>query len=315
MVKRHKPSLEDCVDAIIARDSGMPYEHVLKAFDISPNQFFFAAKKDIRDYIKNTSGDTKTRLNEIANSPPRTIELFNMGQKVVETQYDSLMNGNQSRLWHGTLVNRANVNTLIYYALGFHNPLLRSNKRREVIEGVKNLSSDLQAYLQSLKLSGLMGNLFHNSPVTILKIFNQAYQDKTGDKSLYDLSQPEHLHRWVMFKAPQGYWKEGVHTKEAVYHTLTEMNPELASDNRDRVIQAVQIIPSNLYECLVSNGLSGLLDQKVAIPSILTIFDRAYQERTGNPGLFDSNQNIYLELNSEPRIPSGARTKICRKKI
>jgi hypothetical protein len=47
-------------------------------------------------------------------------------------------------------------------------------------------------------------------------------------------------------------------------------------------------------------GLIGLHNDRegvrISIPDFFNYFDRGYKERTGNPGLFDASQTIYLQV-------------------
>jgi len=301
---RRKPNLEDFVDAIIARDEGMSYPGVLDAFGITPNRFYRAGKRDISDYIGHTSGDTKRQLIDITNNISRTRELFNMGEQFIRKQYDNLMSGHLSRFCDGTSIHPRNIESLVYYALIFHNPRLASTDRTGVIECVKNLPTNLNRYLYSIGLGGLMVAFEKenkNSPFAVLEIFDNAYQRKTGDKSLFDLNQKNHLHIWGdNFKAPRSYWQNPINVEGAIYHILTENNPKLASIERAEVIEGVKNLPTNLTRYLHSIGLGGLMinasgkENKNSPLAVLEIFDKVYQRKTGDKSLFDLNQEKHL---------------------
>ena len=116
---------------------------------------------------------------------------------------------------------------------------------------------------------------------------------------MFDLTQKEHLHK-RFFKAPNSYWQNPANVEEAVYHTLTEDNPKLASGNRKKVIQAIKNLPFNLKDYLRSLGLGGLMikafeKEKQDSPlAVLEVFNRVYQRETGDVNLFDLNQKDHL---------------------
>jgi len=209
--------------------------------------------------------------------------------------------------------NQANVEEAVYHTLIENCPELASQKREEVIEGIKGLPSNLGDYLRSIGLGGLMHKAFEkgkeDSPLAVLEVFDGVYQRKTGDVSLFDLSQDEHVHRWGdNFYAPRSYWQNQANVEEAVYHTLTENCPELASQNREEVIEGIKGLPIKLQDYLHSIGLGGLMNVafekgKQGSPlAVLEVFDQVYQEKTGNPSLFDKTQGDYLEVETRNRL-------------
>ncbi|PIN86428.1 hypothetical protein COV19_05080 [Candidatus Woesearchaeota archaeon CG10_big_fil_rev_8_21_14_0_10_44_13] len=205
MRPKYNPTIEDCIEAIIARDRGMPYPEVLKTFELTPNKFARTISMELGSYIALTSGERRKILEGIISDPERRRELFNMGEEFVKEQYDRIQGRihreKQSHFYHGTHFHPKNVDALVYYALTSNNPSLSSNCRNVVIEGIKNLPLDLAKYFMKIGLRGLMSNEIAcrgkaDSPLAILKIFDKVYRQKTGDASLFDLSQKEHLHRW-----------------------------------------------------------------------------------------------------------------------
>ena len=93
--------------------------------------------------------------------------------------------------------NPINVENAVYHVLTENNPLLTFLKREEVITGIQNLPTNLQGYLHSIGLWGLMKSAFEkgklDSPLAVLQVFDSAYQRKTGDKSLFETTQPTYL--------------------------------------------------------------------------------------------------------------------------
>jgi hypothetical protein len=296
-----KPTLEDYVDAIITRDGGMPYEEVLNLFNLIPNQFNIAVTRNLDDYIILTRGKSQKQLIEIAENSERKQELFHMSEKFIERQYDAIMAGKQSILFRGTLEHPENIRVLAYYALTSHNPQLASKSRIKVIKAIKELPSRLEKYMHTIELGGLMTSALNGSPLALLELFDEVYQRKTGDSSLFDLSQKQHLHRWGGdFKAPQSYWRDQANAEEAIYHALTEHNPKLASQDRKKVVAAVKRLPSNLQSYLYSIGLNGVMmnafreGERDSPLAVLMLFDKVYQDKTGDSSLFNLSRKYHL---------------------
>jgi len=309
----NRQQLEDRISAILDRDDGMNYTTVLARYHLTPNQFNYAVTRKLDEFIDFSVKETKETLEAIEGDVNRQRELFDMGEAFIKAQYDRVMAGTQGCFYYGSLAHPENINSLVYYALKYHNPQLASSNRKEVIEGIKGLPSNLGDYLYSIGLDGLMQNAFEkgkkNSPLAVLEVFDGVYQRKTGDVSLFDLSQDEHVHKWGdNFSAPQSYWQNQANVKEAVYHTLTENCPELASQNRKEVIEGIKGLPIKLKDYFSSLKLSGLMqmglgeEKKDSPLAVLEVFDQVYQEKTGNPSLFDKTQGDYLEIGTRNRL-------------
>jgi len=301
MTRRRTPSLEDRIDAIIARDSGMPYETVLNTFDISAGQFAIALLRDLSDYIGFAQGEDRIRLEEIRKNKQRKIALFTMSEDFLKKQYDAIKSGEQYRFLNGTYKSPQNVEFIIYYAMVQSRPQLMSGDRKEVVETIKSLNG-LKDYFFSIGLASLLENM--SKPISsskALMIFDEAYQKRRNDKSLFDLDQKEHLHPWGdNYNAPRSYWRDPMTIHATVYHLLTENNPQLASISRSEVIDGIKKLPRNLFEYLASLGIGAMMANwpkklRAWSPSVvLNIFDWAYQERTGDKSLFDLDEKQHL---------------------
>jgi len=300
-----KPTLDDYVGAVLDRDSDMPYAEVLEIYGITPNQFLRAINHDLSDLINTTSGGTRRILQEIQSDNNRKVELFRMGEEFVQQQYLNVRNKRQKRIYGGTYYHPENTEHLVYFALTHNNQELASVNRTEVIEGVKSLPTNLAEYFHGIGLAGLMTNAFgkgeNNSPLAVLRVFDNVYQRKTGDASLFDLSQEEHLHEWEKDRStPQSYWKKRDNVERAVYHTLTENNPKLTYTNRVKVIEGIKSLPTNLLDYFHSLGLIGLMSnafgkgERGSPLAVLKVFDKAYQRTTGDISLFDLSQEDHL---------------------
>ena len=96
--------------------------------------------------------------------------------------------------------------------------------------------------------------------------------------------------------------------EEAVYHILTEQNPRLLSQNRGEVTEGIKGLPGDLQDYLHSIGLAGLMTvafekgEQSSPLAVLRAFDRAYQRKTGNAGLFDQTQQYNLRFDGRKRL-------------
>ena len=301
MARRKKSdNLTNKISAILERDSGMPYTQVLASHDLTPDQFaisVFRAHNDLRERYD--------EVKDIVGAPSKVSELFDMGEEFVKGQYDRLMgripDQTQSKYYQGTFQNSKNIDALIYHALSSNNPKLASEDRGEVINGIKSLPTNLVDYFRSIQLSGLMAQIFQDSPLLVLEKFDQIYQEKTNQPSLFDLSQENHLHRWGdTFIAPSAYWHDINNLKEAVYHTLTEAYAELKNSSREKVIEKLENLTIFNKDFLRGLGLRGVLAAEVEQGKkdsplfALEYFDLAYQEQTGDNSLFDLNEKHHI---------------------
>lgn len=211
--------------------------------------------------------------------------------------------------------NPVNVENAVYHVLTENNAILVSTNRAEVISGIKKLPLNLKEYFISLGLSGLMSRGFEkgdqDSPLTVLKAFDRAYQRETRDVSLFDLSQAEHLHEWGDYL--ESGKKMKVHfvpqrnphdIETAVYHELTERNPQLASHERAEVVLGLLNLRSHLTKYFSSIGLVWVIRNTLPHPSIaiLEAFDRVYQRETRDTSLFDRTQKYHLAITSRNRL-------------
>lgn len=314
MVK--KSPLENYIWAILDRDHGISYPEILEKFQLSPNQFSLAVSSRLDKIIELASAKEKVTLEEIASDQQRRTELFRMGEEFIRAQYIDLMSKRPNTLkylYMGTLVHPENIELLVYVALTHHHPELASPDRSEIVSGMNNLPSNLEVYLVSIGLGGLMTHAFNKreigSPLAVIKVFDKVYQAKTGDVSLFDLSQKEHLHEWgIGHKAPSNYWKDSANVERALYHTLIEHNPQLASRNRSKVISGIKNLPTNLQDYFYSIKLGGVMQHAFELGEIyspravLRIFDIVYQRETGNKSLFDQRHRNYLNFGPGNRL-------------
>jgi len=298
-MKRKRLALDDYINAVLDRDRGIPYLMVLDRHDLTPEQFFRAVKR-IDSFIEQSSGKVRKTLEKISSDESRQRELFDMGEEFAREQYDQLSQGAINRLYSGTRLHPKNVRELIYYALISENPKLKSRNRKKVIEGIKELPKNLKEYFSKRKLRGATERL-GDSSLAILREFDKAYQEKTGDASLFDLRQKYHLHEWGdQFNAPLAYWHYSENVEKAVYHTLAERCPSLTLKDRNKVIQGIKRLPYDLLNYFRIIGLGGLMmcafeGKKRDSPlAVLEVFDRVYMRETGDTSLFDLSQPEHL---------------------
>jgi hypothetical protein len=311
-----KEDLEDRLNAIIARDSGMPYPEVLETFNLEPNQFGRAVLIDLEVYLNMAEGSIHDQVLRIKSDESRRIKMFDMGEEFIRDLYSRVKSGEVRRIYTGTLVHPRNREFLAYYALVASNPLIGSNDRAEVIKGIKELTRNLKAYLHKVGLKGLMismeGPGEKDSPLAVLRLFDKVYQEKTHDKSLFDLSQEEHLHPWGdVNEAPQGYLKDKVRLRDAVYHRLPEQIHAFKSRDRTDLVNAINQLSNrssdqlyDLLKMLINGKQTGLTNGSVL--ELIKLFDEAYQLETKGKSLFDLNEPIHAhEWEVGGRTPSN----------
>lgn len=306
-----KPTLWQKVDAILGKYQGISYSGVLETYGLTPNQFARVVRQELSDLIEATSGDTRTTLEEIRSDEDKVKNLFRMNEGFIKGQYDKIRGKSQKQFYDGTYAHPENVKVLVYYALTVNNPKLALTSRSEVIEAINTLPSDLGDYIQKIKLGGLMGNAFKEeekgSPLAVLKVFDQVYQEKTEGASLFDLSQEDHLHEWGdKFRAPRSYWENSDNVENAIYHILTthnfdkKLNSQIASTSRSEVIEAINSLPPDLKDYFQSIGLRPVMlqgfgeEERLSPLAILKAFDRIYQRKTKDASLFDLSQEEHL---------------------
>jgi len=302
-------NIEDRIAAILDRDRGVPYTRVLEKYDLTPNQFSRAINRNLSYLIQNAPGNDKKVLEDIAKDEDKKRELFIMEDEFLQQQYlriqGKITGEKQNKFHDGTLKHSKNIENIIYFALTYNNPKLASKNREEVIQEIKNLNVNLQNYFHNIGLSGVMTNGFEegeqDSPLAVIKVFNKLYQEKTGDVSLFDLSQKIHLHEWdIGYHAPNKYWNDPDNVKKAMYHIFSEQNPDLVSKNRKKVIKGINKLPSKLWKYFCSIGLIGpmsktYLEGKNRSPfAMIKVLDSIYREKTGDVSLFDLNHEIHL---------------------
>lgn len=325
------------VRAIIDRDNGIPYSGVLERQSITPNVFYRGIDK-IGVLITGLGrGYERRTLEEIAADPQRKKELFNMGEEFIIEQCRRVSAGTLTKLYDGTFKHPDNLKHLIYHRLIKRRPNMASH-RDKVIASIKRMPSNLGDYLKEVVGSSALSYMAGaaQSPLRVLKIFDEVYQEKTKDASLFDLSAKKHIHEWCyIIKAPRNFWSDYENVKTAVYHTLTETHPKLGSNDRGVVLKEIRALPENLQEYFSSIGLWGVMICpfiKGSPSRVIEIFDQGYQDKTGDASLFDLTQEhmhlwdfasdfwhsyenrkiavSHILIEEHPRLANGTRSEV-----
>ena len=314
MTNKMRQTLEyriNTINAIVARDGGLPYTEVLERYGILPIQFYKAVHRAVikpRSFGLPVDKDTQQILEEIRSSTDRQSELFRMEEELIQNEYDKtfgrVVEKPQKKVPPGTMMHPQNRVFLVYHAINSSNPELKSaienNDRMEVIYLIRKMPKHLTNYFYNLALGALMNNTSY-----ILELFDTGYQQKTGDVSLFNLSHRLHLHKWhENFNAPRHYWKNPSNVEEAVYHTLTENHPELLSNERREIIREILLFPDSLYSHFQALGLAGLMGSGLNNSSraILEVFDKVYQRERNEHSLFDRKQEHHIEFDGNNRL-------------
>ncbi len=258
-------------------------------------------QKDLYDiYLRGLMVNT-TCGNGKSNSPMAVLELFDRGYRELTGDPASLFDLTHEVHLHKWMdccakmpVKYWNDDTrdnAIYHTLCDKHESLRSKDRKMVVGGLLWLAdehSDLGNYFASIGLNGAMSS-FENgkskSPLAVFESFGRGYQKATGDNaSLFNLEQEFHLHWWgTAFKAPQRYVKKTEDVETAIFHTLTEKHPVLATPDREAVKREIRQMPNQLHEYFKKTlDLGGIMQQgfpkgKTVSPrAVLEVYDRVW---------------------------------------
>ena len=129
--------------------------------------------------------------------------LFELSEKVHIHEWDPIFKSPNSYWRVDGEMNKDNVKRVVLHAiteaLQVANPNLKINNQIEVTEGIGHFPTYLARYFHSLDLAGLMKHAFdkmdRDSPLAVLEIFDEAYQEEKGHASLFDQNQPVYLNK------------------------------------------------------------------------------------------------------------------------
>ncbi len=294
-----------CIDAVLARDSGMPYHIVLETFSINPREFWQQAQR-IEDVILEAGGTVQVQLEQIAKYPQRRVQLFQMVPEYLRELYAQVRSNRLPEFPRGTFLHHENTEFLVYHALVQQIPDLNSNDRQTVIAAIYSLPYDLYDYLRTLKLRSALDSHLDESPRKILDIIDKKYMERTGNKSLFDLRSKHHIHEWDHFKLPQNYWRNQRNIDVCVYHVLLEnvIKPHNSMRSTkvspESVVEAFAGIPltTKYFRFIGLQRVMGnmYIGKTASALDVLRVFDKVYQQKTSNPSLFDSSQSSYIAV-------------------
>lgn len=198
--------------------------------------------------------------------------------------------------------NDNNLEYCIYHVLTDEYPILKTNNRKEIISTIKSMPISLAKHFFDLGLSSPMSEgynkTFNSSPFKVLEIYDKKYQELSNHPSLFDINIKDHLHPWDFRSNMIRINKEDIST--AIYHIITEKVDIKNTDSREETINKLNKHPINKTSYLYKIGLQKIMksaldkEKKGNAKEVLSIFDKAYQEKTNNLSLFDTNQKNYL---------------------
>lgn len=292
------------------------YSQALRVHGVSPDSYARFINLNPKAIVNAAPPESRLVLGQIL-SDDHKFQLFKMEEWFIQQQYDRVFGRipgqKQDRFYQGTFLHPENLEVIAYYALTVNNPMMKSADREKIIQSIMELPKDAYYYFRRIGLSRLMyleRGSAQGSPLSVWELFDSRYTKETGDKSLFDLTQPVHLHKWgTPVSAPRSYWNNPDNVAEAIYHSLTENDKRLESMDRATVVAGIQNLPARLHKYFRQLGLGGLMnhgvqgDQKNSSLEILNIFDRAYMEKSKDPSsLFSSSAPPYVQPDKRNRI-------------
>jgi RNA polymerase sigma factor (sigma-70 family) len=322
------------IKALVARSYGIRYDLVMGGQDVleplTQTQFSNMVNRDLERLIERAHGRDREILEELRDNPDKKTELFRMPRAYLEAQVERVQkyrhlketqgikkeipSETQRSFYNGTILHPENVDILIYHAFSIdrnfsNNEGLDSFDREHVVNTLRSLPVSLTKYVKDLGLQTVSSKCFNGCTLDLMFAFDREYQRRTGDTSLFDLTQEAHLHTWD-FYVKNGFWRDDhkgpnkEKVREATYHIvmqhiLGENNSELNPHNWEQVIKAIGNLPDRLTDYFCSTELKsfmqhGLYDKTNSPLAVLIEVDLAFQEATGKPSLFDPNQYVHL---------------------
>src|SRR3989344_4891852 len=306
------------LEAVVARMNGRPYHQVLSEFGTSPSRFLFSVTKGIDDLVKLAiaKGFNYFQISrEIHGFNDENItRILEMDYDFLRERYRMIQEGMAKKFSEGTFMHRSivsdskvsherNIENVVYIALTYHHPALASSDREIVINELTRIAladrdKPISVYFSSNLRLGTVMNVtdVHSSPLMVLRCFDRKFQEITGNASLFDLSQPVHLHEWgEIFKASHKYYELQANRDGVVYHAFTAHTDPglrilLGSGQRENVLRGIELmVPSN--KPFRKIGLDGVIGYYFSITqgeyqrSVLKSFDREYMRIHGGKSL------------------------------
>ncbi|MFA6888359.1 MAG: hypothetical protein WC254_02580 [Candidatus Woesearchaeota archaeon] len=293
---------QNYAQAILARDNGMPYHDVLTTFNLTQGKFWRAVDS-LDEIIEDMTGNNRVQLTQLAESSERRSNLFHMTPEYLSWQYQQARDLGRS-FGRGTYSHPDNIDFLVFHAFTTKYVGLTLGDRKKVLTALREMPPDLTHEMVDLKLGYVLYTLFEGFPRKALVIIDKHYQERTGHKSLFDISEQEHMHPWEHFKVPLNYWLNELNVETAVYHVLVEQCPDFASVQRTVVLNALKQLKrdhSNFSVYLKQDlGLDSAMQYhfgSINSPfKMLQAFDSVYKRRTGDVSLFDLEAETHLHI-------------------
>jgi hypothetical protein len=317
------------LEAILAKDDDWAfgratssYSTVLAAYVLTPAQFNQAAREIPRlhgTYSQLLGTERQERLDAIGADTRRRADLLRMDEPYLAASFDAMLlmpPERRRRLPDGALAHPANIAFLVWHALPAYALGLDAQRasRGAVLEAVAHLPAPREAYLNGIGLRTLMHQRLAGGPLAVLQLFDQEFVRRTGERSLFDLCAPEHLHPWDF--SPQHYWQDPRRVQDAVYHVVGEqvcaVRAALRTEGDARRAAVVHALYDSYGELvtLARHDMPGPFAgengtrYKQSVIGILRAFDAAYQRGTGDLSLLDATRRPFLRTDRMGRLRS-----------
>ena len=314
------------LSAVVARMNGMPYNQVLSNFSTNPRRFFFSVTKGLEDLANLATEDVARKI--LGFNDEAVTKMVEMDEEFLRQTYQRVQErkagflsytfSHRSAITGLVVPHERNIENVVYIALTYHHPALASSDREIVINELTRIAladrdKPISVYFSSNLRLGTVMNVtdVHSSPLMVLRCFDRKFQEITGNASLFDLSQPVHLHEWgEIFKASHKYYELQANRDGVVYHAFTAHTDPglrilLGSGQRENVLRGIELmVPSN--KPFRKIGLDGVIGYYFSITqgeyqrSVLKSFDREYMRIHGGKSLMGNlvfdNRNRFVRV-------------------
>jgi len=147
-MQRNKQKLEDLVEAVIARHSGMPYIEVIEGFRLTPLRFLRGVNDLVDGEYVFLELEREECIVEIVEDDSKYAELFDMGEDYLRERYNGILSGRERVLPAGTPLYWRNIYHLTSMVLN-DLPGFKDGTRDEKIEIVKKKSLIIKVVLKN----------------------------------------------------------------------------------------------------------------------------------------------------------------------
>ena len=256
------------IKAIILKDRGIPYSEALEQFDVNPDSFYLFVFSRLEELIGLAQGREKVVLERIAKDEKRKKNLIRMDEEFIAQQYDRMFGRipgeKQLNYFNGTLKHPDNRECLAYYALTSNNEVLKSGARKKIVDFWKGYIArysssphSLASYFAEIGLIALMGieneALPHSNVLQVLMLYDSHRQKTDNDKSLFDLTQLDHLHTWDFMPS----LLEDIRLfLTSVDHSISHYAPVLFNDTRAKAVEFLKKADEGITNYFERHGVS-----------------------------------------------------------